>query len=394
MALWADKYRPKALARLSYHDDITEQLSKLADSGANFPHLLVYGPSGGGKKTRIMAMLRRLYGTGSVDNLKVDVKTFVTSSNRKLEFNVISSPCHMEITPSDMGNNDRVVIQDLLKEVGQTEALDFSGLFHIAKKENESKENGGEENEKSSSPQRKFKVVIINESEKLSRDAQAALRRTMEKFSASIRLILICDTTSNIIDPIKSRTLGVRIGLPGKDAMRQVFESILSNEADAKRSFPEDWDERAIVFDHIIQECDGNLRLGIMMLEAMYMNHDSINVQTPVIKPDWQLVIESLAKGVLKDRSVARLTTCRTILYELLSHAIPGKLLLEKLMFCFIRLVDDYSGLHHLNKLKTDIVDAAALFDERLTLGSKDIFHLEGFITRVMVLLESDSTGQ
>lgn len=168
----------------------------------------------------------------------------------------------------------------------------------------------------------------------------------------------------------------------------------MSNEADAKRSFPEDWDERAIVFDHIIQECDGNLRLGIMMLEAMYMNHDSINVQTPVIKPDWQLVIESLAKGVLKDRSVARLTTCRTILYELLSHAIPGKLLLEKLMFCFIRLVDDYSGLHHLNKLKTDIVDAAALFDERLTLGSKDIFHLEGFITRVMVLLESDSTGQ
>lgn len=393
MALWADKYRPKALAKLSYHDDITEQLSKLADSGPNFPHLLVYGPSGAGKKTRIMAMLRRLYGTGSIDNLKVDVKTFVTPSNRKLEFNVISSPCHMEITPSDMGNNDRVVIQDLLKEVGQTEALDFSGLFHIAKKDGDSSENGGDENGKSS-PQRKFKVVIINESEKLSRDAQAALRRTMEKFSGTIRLVLICDSTSNIIDPIKSRTLGIRVGLPEKEAIRQVFESILNNEADAKRSFPEDWDERSIVFDHIIQECDNNLRLGIMMLEAMYMNHDSITVQTPVIKPDWQLVIESLAKGVLKDRSVARLTTCRTILYELLSHAIPGKLLLEKLMFNFIKLVDDYSGIRHLNKVKMDIVDAAALFDERLTLGSKDIFHLEGFITRVMVILESDATGQ
>ncbi|GAV27693.1 hypothetical protein PMKS-001161 [Pichia membranifaciens] len=214
MALWADKYRPKALAKLSYHDDITEQLSKLADSGANFPHLLVYGPSGAGKKTRIMAMLRRLYGTGSVDNLKVDVKTFVTPSNRKLEFNVISSPCHMEITPSDMGNNDRIVIQDLLKEVGQTEALDFSGLFHIAKKETDLKENGEEENDKSSSPQRKFKVVIINESEKLSRDAQAALRRTMEKFSASIRLILIWRAEGQVggpVDHVPDDTLRVTI---------------------------------------------------------------------------------------------------------------------------------------------------------------------------------------
>lgn len=388
MALWADKYRPKALAKLSYHNEITDQLTKLADSGSNFPHLLVYGPSGAGKKTRVMAMLRRLYSTSSVDNLKVDVKTFTTPSNRKLEFNVISSPCHMEITPSDMGNNDRVVIQDLLKEVGQIEALDFSGLLHIKK----DKGNDGANSESLSSPQRKFKVVIINESEKLSRDAQAALRRTMEKYSGSIRLILICDSTSNIIDPIKSRTLGIRIGLPERESIRSVFETILNNENDAKKCFPEDWDERSIVFDHIIEECDCNLRLGIMMLEAMYMNHDLINVQTPVIKPDWALVIESLAKGVIKDRSVARLTTCRT-LYELLSHAIPGKLLLEKLMFNFIKLVDDFSGIRHNNKVKMDIVDAAALFDERLTTGSKDIFHLEGFITKVMVVLETDITG-
>lgn len=161
----------------------------MADSGANFPHLLVYGPSGAGKKTRIIAMLKKLYGTNNVEKLKVDVKTFVTSSNRKLEFNVISSPCHLEITPSDMGNNDRVVIQDLLKEIGQIEALDFTGLL-----ENKNGGNPGGTNG------RKFKVVVINESEKLSRDAQAALRRTMEKFSANIRLILVCDSTSNIID--------------------------------------------------------------------------------------------------------------------------------------------------------------------------------------------------
>lgn len=381
MSLWADKYRPKTLSKLSFHDDITNQLTKLADSGSNFPHLMIYGPSGSGKKTRIMTMLRKLYGSSTIENLKVDVKTFTTSSNRKLEFNIISSPFHVEITPSDMGNNDRVVIQDLLKELGQTEALDFSGLFHINNKKEEEIDN---------TPMRKFKVVIINESEKLSRDAQAALRRTMEKYSATIRLILVCDSTSNIIDPIKSRTLGIRIGLPDKDSIRDVFESILNNENDARKIFPQDWDDRCIIYDHIIEECDNNLRLGIMMLEAMYMNNDSIHSNTPVIKPDWQLVLESLAKGIINDRSVARLTTCRTILYELLSHAIPGKLILEKLLFNFVKLIDDISGIHHLNMVKINIVDAAALFDERLTLGSKDIFHLEGFITRVMVILETD----
>ena len=61
-----------------------------------------------------------------VEKLKIDVKNFVTSSNRKLEFNVLSSSNHLEITPSDMGNNDRVVIQDLLKDVASTEQVDFA----------------------------------------------------------------------------------------------------------------------------------------------------------------------------------------------------------------------------------------------------------------------------
>ncbi|TID30663.1 hypothetical protein CANINC_000819 [Pichia inconspicua] len=368
MSLWADKYRPKTLQKLTYHDDITDRLTKLADAGPNFPHLLVYGPSGAGKKTRVMAMLRRLYPSSSVDSLKVDVKTFTTPSNRKLEFNVISSPCHLEITPSDMGSNDRIVIQDLLKEVGQTESLDFSNLI----KHNDSTTSN------------KFKIVIINEAEKLSRDAQAALRRTMEKFSSLIRLVLICDSTSNIIDPIKSRTLGIRIPLPEIDDMRKAFDNIIQNENDTQRVFPQDWDDRCKVYDHIIAECAHNMRLGIMMLEAMYMNNDSVTISTPVVKPDWQLVIESLARSVLRDRSVAKLSQSRTVLYELLSHAIPGKLILEKLMYSFLTLLDGS------NSAKIDIVNAAALFDERLTLGTKDIFHLEGFLTKVMVILESN----
>ncbi|KAL1763452.1 replication factor C subunit 3, partial [Sigmodon hispidus] len=70
MSLWVDKYRPSSLARLDYHKEQAAQLSNLVQCG-DFPHLLVYGPSGAGKKTRIMCILRELYGVG-VEKLRIE----------------------------------------------------------------------------------------------------------------------------------------------------------------------------------------------------------------------------------------------------------------------------------------------------------------------------------
>ena len=101
-----------------------------------------------------------------------------------------------------MGNNDRVVIQDLLKDVASTEQVDFANQLRA---------------------KHRFKIVIINEADSLSRDAQAALRRTMEKYSSNIRLILVCNSISNIIAPIKSRTLLVRIPSPSVDDINHIL---------------------------------------------------------------------------------------------------------------------------------------------------------------------------
>ena len=106
-------------------------------SSSDFPHLLVYGPSGAGKKTRVVAVLRDLYGPG-VEKLKIDQRVFVTPTNRKLEVNIVSSAYHLELTPTyfgllrdvlisrDVGNYDRVVIQELLKDIAQTQQVDVS----------------------------------------------------------------------------------------------------------------------------------------------------------------------------------------------------------------------------------------------------------------------------
>lgn len=316
--------------------------------------MLVYGPSGAGKKTRVIAVLHELFGAG-VEKMKIDVRTFTTSSNRKLEFNVVSSPYHMEITPSDLGNNDRVVIQDLLKEIAQTEQVDFSGKH-------------------------RFKVVIINEADSLSRDAQAALRRTMEKYSKNIRLILISNTTSNIIAPIKSRTLLIRIPAPTVDEVTNVLQKLATKQEIQLLSDENDKEE---ILNNVAVVSKRNLRRALLLLEALAMQNDIIKTTTPMITLDWEGVIKKLAGNVSRDRNVARISSSRTVLYELISHCIPPKIILKTLAFEMLNLVNE--------KVKADIVDLAAIFDERLSLGTKSIFHLEGFIAKSMVVIEKNT---
>jgi replication factor C subunit 3/5 len=234
MALIVDKHRPRSLEALTYHSDLSDRLQSLAQSG-DFPHLLFYGPSGAGKKTRIVATLKELYGPG-VEKIKIDSRVFQTTSNRKLEFNIVTSIYHLEITPSDVGNYDRVVIQDLLKEVAQTQQVDTSA-------------------------KQRFKVVVINEADHLTRDAQAALRRTMEKYSPNLRLILLANSTANIIAPIRSRTLLVRVAAPTHAEICEVLGVVAKKE-----NFP--------VVDglhqRIAEDSGRNLRRALLMYEAVH----------------------------------------------------------------------------------------------------------------------------
>lgn len=142
----------------------------------------------------------------------------------------------MEITPSDVGNYDRVVVQDLLKEVAQTQQVDQSA-------------------------KQRFKVVVINEADHLTRDAQAALRRTMEKYSPNLRLILLANSTANIIAPIRSRTLLVRVAAPTE---AQICEAL------AKSGKKEGWPVANELNARIAKESGRNLRRALLMYEAVH----------------------------------------------------------------------------------------------------------------------------
>ncbi|MCJ1392459.1 Replication factor C (RF-C) subunit [Xylographa bjoerkii] len=345
MALLVDKYRPRSLDALSYHPELSERLKSLAQSG-DFPHLLVYGPSGAGKKTRIVATLKELYGPG-VEKIKIDSRVFQTTSNRKLEFNIVASVYHLEITPSDVGNFDRVVIQDLLKEVAQTQQVDQSA-------------------------RQRFKVVVINEADHLTRDAQAALRRTMEKYSPNLRLILLANSTANIIAPIRSRTLLVRVAAPTETEICQVLKKVGNKEG---------WSEAEGLNRRVAKESGRNLRRALLMFEAVHAMNEKVDDKTPIPPPDWEALIAQIADEIMAEHSPARILQVRAKLYDLISHCIPPTTILKTLTFKLIPLIDD--------ALKPDVIKWSAFYEHRIRLGSKHIFHLEAFVAKFMRILES-----
>ncbi|OLN92119.1 Replication factor C subunit 5 [Colletotrichum chlorophyti] len=361
MALIVDKHRPRSLESLTYHHELSERLGSLAQSG-DFPHLLVYGPSGAGKKTRIVATLKELYGPG-VEKIKIDARVFQTSSNRKLEFNIVASNYHLEITPSDVGNYDRVVVQDLLKEVAQTQQVDQSA-------------------------KQKFKVVVINEADHLTRDAQAALRRTMEKYSPNLRLILLANSTANIIAPIRSRTLLVRVAAPTHEEICEVLA------VSAKK---EGWPMVQGLHMRIAKESGRNLRRALLMYEAVHAqkygifsvvrnpnaknyNSEKVTDTTPIPPPDWEALISQIAREINEEHTPARILQVRAKLYDLLTHCIPPTTILKTLTFKLIPLIDD--------ALKAEVIKWSAFYEHRIRTGTKVIFHLEAFVAKFMRIME------
>jgi len=93
-------------------------LQKLADS-EDFPHILFYGPSGGGKRTLTKCLLQALYKTNAVHKMKSEHKEFKTgaSNSTSVDCVVLSSNYHIELTPSESDHHDRVIVQKMIKEV-------------------------------------------------------------------------------------------------------------------------------------------------------------------------------------------------------------------------------------------------------------------------------------
>ncbi|KAK4016331.1 replication factor C subunit 3 [Daphnia magna] len=342
MSLWVDKYRPSTLAKLDYHREQAERLEKMVAKG-NFPHLLIYGPPGAGKKTRVMALLRELYGPG-VEKLRMEHQNFTTPSNKKIEVMTVASNYHIEVNPNDAGIYDRIVIQEMIKNIAQAQQLDIGG-------------------------QREFKVVVLTEVDKLTKDAQHALRRTMEKYMTTCRLILCANSTSKIIAPLQSRCLGIRVPAPTQEDVIKVLQMVSKKEG---INLP---DEFAI---RLAEKSERNLRRALLMLEACKVQQYPFNAKQEIVEPDWEVYLRETGQKMVSEQSPKALLEVRGRIYELLSHCIAPEMIIKKLLGEILKNCD--------GQLKAEITSMAAYYEHRLCLGSKVIFHIEAFIAKFMAI--------
>jgi len=147
--LWTEKYRPPTLREIVGQESVIQSLVRFVET-RNVPHCLFAGPPGTSKTTAAIAMAKDL---------------FRDSFDRNF----------MELNASDERGIE--VVRNQIKHFARTLPTENAP----------------------------FKILVLDEADHLTSDAQHALRRTMETYAASCRMILICNYSSRIIPPIQSR---------------------------------------------------------------------------------------------------------------------------------------------------------------------------------------------
>lgn len=213
-SIWVDKYRPRKLDDVIGHDDIKNVIRNAIQTG-DLPHLLLYGMPGTGKTSITHAMIRELYGNNDLNVL--------------------------ELNASD--ENGINVVRDKI--------IRFASLEAARGQDPDSPE---------------FKVIILDEADSMTSEAQTALKKAMEKTCKITRFVIICNYENKIIDAIRSRCAGFRFNPIPNDKMIEKLKEIAESEGMTIED-----DE---VYATITEICEGDARRSINTLQNLkYIPH-------------------------------------------------------------------------------------------------------------------------
>lgn len=209
--LWIEKYRPNSFDGIIGQNKNISLLEKLIENGS-LPHMILCGKSGTGKTSTILALGEKLYG-------------------KKKAFNI------MKLDASD----DRGIntVRDEIKGFAEKITLFNNGI----------------------------KIIILDEADAMTFDAQFALRRIIEKYSDTTRFCLICNYDNKIIPAIKARCINLRFQPINKKVIINKLKDICKLE---KIKYKKD------SIDIIATLANGDLRKAINLLQSISMRSSTL----------------------------------------------------------------------------------------------------------------------
>ena len=256
-------------------------------SGADLPNLLFYGPPGTGKTSTILAAARDLFG----DIYKQRILELNASDERGIQ-----------------------VVREKVKNFAQQTA---SG-----------KRSDG-------APCPPFKIIILDEADSMTKDAQSALRRTMEKCSRSTKFCLICNYVSRIIEPITSRCSKFRFKPIAKDVLVGRIKMICDKES-VKIT------EAGL--EAVITTSEGDLRKAITSLQSCARLKSSEEITEEDVYEITGVIPTKYIEGLLE--------VCQLNSYERLQQFVDD-------LVC-----EGFSGHQLINQLHDEVVTSNSLNDQ------------------------------
>jgi replication factor C small subunit len=305
--VWIEKYRPNKLSQVIGQDEIVSRL-KAYVKATSMPHLLFAGPAGTGKTTCAIALAKELFGDAWKEN-----------------FN--------ETNASD----ERGI------QVVRTKIKDFARTAPLGKMP--------------------FKIMFLDEADALTTDAQAALRRTMERFTKTCRFILSVNYSSKIIEPIQSRCAVFRFR-PIKADDEKKYLRYIAEEENLKLT------EEGL--EAIVYIAGGDMRKAISALQvaasvSKKIDENSIYKITSTAKPDEvKALLELAVKGDF--------LRARGLLDELLiEYGLSGEDIIKQIH----RAIFD---LNISDEAKVQLIDRAGEIEFRIVEGGNERIQLESLL--------------
>lgn len=305
--IWTEKYRPRKFNEMVGQDEVVKKVQNLTKS-MNIPHMLFAGPPGTGKSTLALIVVKELFGDTWKEN-------------------------YLELNASDERGID--VIRQKVKDFARTKA--FGDI--------------------------PFKIIFLDEADALTKEAQQALRRTMENFTSTCRFIMSVNYSSKIIDPIQSRCVIFRFKLLEKKDIAKRVEYIAEKEG---------LEISQKTIETLYEVSEGDFRRVINLLQAAA----SI---TPAITPE---LINTLI-------SAAKPSDIRIVL----EYALSGDFIKSKEKLLEVMLKDSVSGTDIIksiqkeiwnlkidDELKVRLTEKTGEIEFRMVEGSDEFIQLESLL--------------